>query len=160
MPRSSLWKPLAGASAAAILTGWLGQRLTNLGPWYYGLSFPPWKPPDWLFGPAWTTIYVLTVAAFVSVWRNGPEDKRPAVLGLFGINIALNLLWSALFFTWKRPDLALIEVAFLWISILALVVAFWRWRRPAALMLLPYLAWVTFASALNAAIVMRNGPFG
>ncbi len=160
MPQPSLWKPLAGASAAAILTGGLGRLLTNLGPWYYGLSFPPWKPPDWLFGPAWTTIYVLAVAAFVSVWRRAPPDRRPVILGLVAVNIALNLLWSALFFTWRRPDLALIEVAFLWISILALVVAFWRWSRTASLLLLPYLAWVTFASALNASIVARNGPFG
>ncbi|MFO1306552.1 MAG: TspO/MBR family protein [Burkholderiales bacterium] len=160
MPRPSLWKPLAGATAVALLTGWIGRLLTDLGPWYYGLSFPPWKPPDWLFGPAWTTIYVLAVASFVSVWRNGPEERRPAVLGLFAINIVFHLLWSALFFTWKRPDLALVEVAFLWLSILAPVLAFWRWWRPAALMLLPYLAWVTFASALNASIVMRNGPFG
>jgi len=160
MPQSSLWKPLAAAIAAAIVTGGAGRMLTDLGPWYYALDMPPWKPPDWLFGPAWTTIYALAVAAFVSVWRNAPEERRPAILGLFAVNIALNLLWSALFFTWKRPDLALFEVAFLWASIAALVVAFWRWSRTASLLLLPYLAWVTFAAALNASIVARNGPFG
>lgn len=160
MPQSSLWKPLVAAIAVALVTGGVGKMFTDLGPWYYGLAFPPWKPPDWLFGPAWTTIYALTVAAFVVVWRSAPADRRPLILALFAINIVLNIGWSALFFAMKRPDLALIEVAFLWASIVALVVVLRHWSRTASLLLLPYLAWVTFASALNASIVVRNGPFG
>lgn len=159
MPESSLWKPLATALAVAVVTGAAGGWLTKLGPWYYGLEFPPWKPPDWLFGPAWTTIYALTVAAFVVAWRAAP-DRQATIAALFLVNVVLNIAWSGLFFTLRRPDFALVEVACLWLSIVAMVVVLWPLSRTASLLLLPYLVWVSFASALNASVVMRNGPFG
>lgn len=159
MQSPSWWAPLAGALVVAVITGALGGWLTKLGPWYYGLSFPPWKPPDWLFGPAWTTIYALTVAAFVVAWRDLPPARHTMLVALFVVNVVLNVAWSAFFFTLRRPDFALVEVAVLWLSILVLVVALWPWSRTGALLLLPYLAWVSFASALNASVVLRNGPF-
>lgn len=160
MPQPSLWKPLAAALVVAVITGALGGLLTRLGPWYYGLSFPPWKPPDWLFGPAWTTIYAFTVGAFVVAWRDATPAQHTTLLVLFLVNVALNIAWSGFFFTLRRPDFALVEGAFLWLSILVLVIVLWPWSRTASLLLLPYLAWVSFASALNASVVMRNGPFG
>ena len=81
------------------------------------------------------------------------------VLGLFALNINLNVLWSGLFFRVQRPDLALVEVVFLWLSIVALIVVLWRMSRMASALLLPYLAWVTFAAALNLAVVRLNAPF-
>ena len=159
MHEPSLWGPLLAAIAVAVVTGAAGGLLTDLGPWYYGLSFPPWKPPDWLFGPAWTTIYALCVAAFVVAWRRAPPDAHATIVWLFGINIVLNVAWSALFFKLRRPDFALVEVVLLWLSIVVLINALRQWSWLASLLLLPYLAWVSFASALNAAVVMRNGPF-
>lgn len=134
--------------------------LTDLGPWYYALAFPRWKPPDWLFGPVWTTIYALTAASFVVAWRCAPAGRRAPIAWMFLANAVLNVTWSGLFFAMKRPDLALVEVAILWASIVGMMLVVRPWSRVGWILLVPYLAWVTFASALNASIVMRNGPFG
>lgn len=158
--RGSVWKPVLAAALAAIAVGALGAWMTDLGPWYYGLSEPPWKPPDWLFGPAWTLIYALSAMAFVVAWRRAPSRRaRYALVALFALNLNLNILWSGLFFRLQRPDYALVEVPVLWLSILALVFVLRRYAPVAAWLLVPYLAWVAFAAALNAAVVARNAPF-
>lgn len=158
--RGALWKPVTAAALAALATGGLGAWVTDLSSWYYQLRFPPWKPPDWLFGPAWTLIFSLAAISGVLAWRGAATVRdRYWVLGLFALNINLNVLWSGLFFRAQRPDLALMEVAFLWLSIVALIVVLWRMSRMASLLLLPYLAWVTFAAALNLAVVRLNAPF-
>jgi tryptophan-rich sensory protein len=159
--RGSLWKPILAAAATALAVAALGGWMTDLGPWYYGLRMPSWKPPDWLFGPAWTLIYSLTAMAGVLAWRGAPTMRgRALVLALFAININLNVLWSGLFFRQQRPDYALIEVVVLWLSIVALIVGVRRYSEAASLLLVPYLLWVTFAGALNAAVVRLNAPFG
>lgn len=159
--RPRLWKPLVAGALVAAAAARLGAWLTELGPWYYGLRFPPWKPPDWLFGPAWTLIYVLGTLAFAFSWRGaGTPGARLAIVTLFAVNLGLNILWSGLFFRLQRPDHALVEVGFLWLSIAALFVVLRRWSRAAAWLLVPYLAWVTFAAALNASIARLNSPFG
>jgi translocator protein len=137
-----------------------GGALTVLGPWYQSLKMPAWQPPGPAFGIIWTTIYVLYSAAAVLAWRSS-EDKAWArtLLVLIGINLTLNLLWSALFFKLHRPDWALIEVVPFWLSIVALIVFIWPKRKLASLMLAPYLVWVGIASFLNLAIVQLNGPF-
>ncbi|WP_439814963.1 TspO/MBR family protein [Zavarzinia sp. CC-PAN008] len=148
------------AAAAAIVTAGLGGLATDIGPWYYSLKVPDWKPPDWAFGPIWTTIFILAAIASVLAWRGARSaGERSRVLVLFGVNYALNLLWSVLFFTLKRPDWALVEVAFLWLSIVALVVGLYRLSRLASLLIVPYLAWVSLASVLTWWIVQNNGPF-
>jgi tryptophan-rich sensory protein len=149
------------AALAALLIAGLGALSTDLGPWYQGLEQPRWKPPDALFGPAWTLIYALAALAGVKAWEAAPDRAaREWILALFALNGFLNLLWSLLFFRVQRPDWALIEVGFLWASIGLLIVVLGRWSRPAAWLLLPYLAWVTFAARLNWAVVQLNGPFG
>lgn len=136
----------------------IGGGLTDLGPWYRGLAFPPWKPPDYAFPLMWTTIFTLAAVAGVLGWRAMPERRARAwLVGLFGLNAALNIAWSWLFFTLKRPDWALLEVGPLWLSILALVVVLWPRARLAALCLVPYLGWVAVAAALNLSIVQLNG---
>lgn len=141
-------------------TGALGAWVTELSPWYYQLRFPPWKPPDWLFGPAWTLIFSLAAIAGVLAWRGARTTRDKAwVVGLFALNVNLNVLWSGLFFRLQRPDHALVEVVFLWLSILALIVVLRRFSRTASALLVPYLVWVTYAAALNAAVVRLNGPF-
>jgi tryptophan-rich sensory protein len=139
----------------------LGQMLTDLGPWYQNLKQPEWKPPDWAFGVIWTSIFVLIVISGVTAWRRATHPSQHAlIITLFGINSILHVLWSTLFFAAKRPDWALIELVFLWASIVAIIAAFWKISRFASLILLPYLAWVTTAGFLNYANIELNGPFG
>jgi tryptophan-rich sensory protein len=155
------WWPVLFAALAAVGVAALGGLMTELGTWYYGLRQPPWKPPDWLFGPAWTAIFALIAVAGIQAWRDAPDRRaREWLLALFALNAFLNVLWSLLFFRLRRPDWALIEVGFLWLSIVVLIAVLGRWSRPAAWLLAPYLAWVTFAAALNAAVVRLNAPFG
>jgi len=154
------WTHFLVAAAAAILAGALGALATELGPWYYGLRFPPWKPPDWLFGPAWTLIFAFAATAGVYAWIGARSaSARIGILVLFAINVALNVLWSGLFFRQQRPDFALAEVGLLWLSIVALIVVLRRFSTAAGWLLAPYLAWVTFAAALNLAVVRLNAPF-
>jgi tryptophan-rich sensory protein len=158
--RGPLWRPVATAALVAVATAALGGTLTDIGPWYQSLRQPAWKPPDALFGPAWTLIYGFTVASAVIGWRRAPDRKaREWLIGLFALNGFLNVLWSLLFFRLQRPDWALVEVVALWLSIALLMLVLRRYARISSLLLVPYLAWVSFAAALNAAVVRLNGPF-
>jgi len=158
--RRAHWKPIATAALAAMAVAGLGAWVTQLGPWYYGLREPAWKPPDWLFGPAWTLIFALSAIAGALAWRAAKSSHaRLLIVGLFAVNINLNILWSGLFFRLQRPDYAFAEVGLLWLSIVALIVFLRRYSTMAAWLLVPYLAWVTFAGALNHAVVRLNGPF-
>ncbi|RPF71745.1 TspO/MBR family protein [Aurantiacibacter spongiae] len=143
----------------ALALGLVGGLLTDVGDWYAGLRKPSWQPPDWLFGPAWTVILGLAAWAFVLAWRGTDESGKGLLLGLYAINGVFHLLWSPLFFKWKRPDWALVEVAFLWASVLALAIALRPMSVLASWLIVPYLVWVSFAAILNLAIVRRNGPF-
>jgi len=153
-------QPVLVAAAAAMAVAGLGALTTDLGDWYQQLAQPAWKPPDWMFGPAWTTIFALAAAAGVSAWRKAPDrGSRQWMLALFALNGFLNLLWSLLYFRLRRPDWALIEVGLLWLSVLLLIVVLGRYSRTAAWLLAPYLAWITFAGALNWGTVQMNQPF-
>jgi tryptophan-rich sensory protein len=112
-----------------------------------------------LFGPAWTTIYVLTSIAGVKAWRRADEVQRRYFMGALLLNLVLNLLWSLIFFTSQRPDIALIEVVPLWLSILLMVLLVRSYSPVSALLMLPYLGWVAFAAYLNWTIVTLNAPF-
>jgi benzodiazapine receptor len=158
--RRSFWKPVLIAAAVAIFIGVLGGTLTDTGTWYQSLQKPSWQPPDWLFGPAWTLIFALATVSAVYAWRNALDrTQREWVIGLFALNGFLNVLWSLLFFALRRPDWALIEVIFLWLSILLPIAVFWRFARPASLYLIPYVLWVSFAAFLNLTVVRLNAPF-
>lgn len=154
-------RPVWVAALAAVFVALLGGLMTDIGPWYRSLVQPPWKPPDWLFGPAWTLIYGLVAAAGVLAWRRTPPGaRRDSTMALFALNAFLNVLWSLLYFRLHRPDWALIEVVALWLSIVALMVAVHRHAPTASWLLSPYLLWVSFAGWLNLATVRLNGPFG
>jgi tryptophan-rich sensory protein len=153
-------RPITTAAALALAIAALGATMTDTGPWYQALRFPSWKPPDWLFGPAWTTIFALCALAAGRAWVHAPSlAYRARLLALFLGNGCLNVAWSALFFGLHRPDWAMTEVLLLWASIVVLVVYCWRASPFASVLLLPYLAWVTFASALNWTVVRLNAPF-
>lgn len=152
--------PITLAAAAALTVAGLGALMTDLGSWYYGLEKPSWQPPDVAFGPVWTTIFALTAIAGVQAWLGATEKKdRQNLLIAFFMNGALNLFWSALFFRFKRPDLALYEVTLLWLSIVVLMFLCRKHSRLGSILLLPYLAWVSFAAILNYSIVQLNQPF-
>jgi tryptophan-rich sensory protein len=128
----------------------------NAGPFYAQLARPSWAPPGWLFGPVWTALYTLMGIAAWLVWRvRGFAQASPA-LWLFLGQLAVNSLWSWLFFFWHQGMLAFVEVLLLWALILATVVSFWRIRKLSAALLIPYFLWVTFASLLTFSVWRQN----
>ncbi len=152
--------PVLVAGALAVVTATAGALVTDLGPWYQGLRFPSWKPPDLLFGPAWTLIFSLIALSGVTAWRAESDRRfRLGLVAMFLLNGVLNVLWSAFFFRFRRPDWALVEVVLLWLSILLLVLVLGRVSRRAAWLLVPYLAWVSFAATLTWSVVQLNAPF-
>jgi tryptophan-rich sensory protein len=154
------WSTVVIAAVSAIAVASVGGALTDIGPWYLSLKEPAWKPPDAAFGVIWTGIFALTALAGVVAWQREPlGQRRRWMLRLFAANGLLNILWSFLFFHIRRPDLALFEVAFLWLSVLVLIVFVFRRSPLAGALLAPYLVWVSLASALNYDVVLLNGPF-
>lgn len=128
--------------------------------WYALLAKPSFSPPNWLFGPVWSLLYTLMGVALFRVWNTKPtastKPRRTLAFSLFGAQLVFNALWSIVFFGLHQLGPALIVIAALWLAILACIITFWRLERTAALLLLPYLAWVTFASVLNFAVWQLN----
>jgi tryptophan-rich sensory protein len=153
---TSFWPALIVSGAVAAVVALAGGLLTDIGPWYAGLRKPTWQPPDWLFGPAWTLIFTLTAVAAALAWRDASVSARSGLMALFLLNAVLNIAWSWLFFTLRRPDWALIEVVLLWVSIAALIARIAPINGMASALLAPYLAWVSFAAFLNYTIVQLN----
>ncbi len=151
---------IVAAIITAIVLG-VGGLMTSVGSWYRSIRKPSWNPPDWLFGPAWTVILGLAAWAGVDAWTAAPDPTAHLRIGVFyGVNILFHMAWSPLFFNLRRPDWALIEVPFLWFSILALMIGMAPYSSLAVWLLLPYLLWVAFAAYLNFVIVRMNPPFG
>jgi benzodiazapine receptor len=124
-----------------------------LAEWYPALRKPPWTPPGWAFGPVWTLLYPMIAVAGWRAWR---EQRGRRISLLFLVQLALNAAWPWLFFGERRLDLALADVVLLFVAVAATIVAFWRVHRGAALLLVPYLAWVGFAAALTHALWRLN----
>ncbi len=160
-PRARQARAVLVAALAALAVAVVGGTLTDLGPWYQALRKPAWQPPDAAFGLIWTTIFALSAVCGVVAWRRAPSaSTREWLLGLFAMNGFLNVFWSLLFFRFKRPDWALTEVVAFWLSIALLMVFVGRFSRLGALLLAPYLIWVTVAAALNFEVARLNAPFG
>jgi len=138
--------------AAAAVTG----AVFKPGAWYKSLDKPAWTPPNWLFPIAWSLLYATIAVAGWLVWRSAGATALWPALTLYGLQLVFNALWSALFFGVRRMDFALVDVAALWAAIAATIIAFWPISTTAALLLLPYFAWVSFAAILNLAMVRRN----
>lgn len=155
--------PTRGGSALALLA-WLvvsfsaalvGSRFLP-GEWYASLAKPSWTPPNGVFAPAWSLLYTLMGIAAWLAWRRAGWRTGAPALGLFLLQLALNALWSFVFFGLHRPGLAFLEIAVLWVAILATLVRFWRVTPGAGILFLPYLAWVSFAACLNFALWRMN----
>jgi benzodiazapine receptor len=159
--------PSTGGSAALLvaslalvaLVAAVGGLATarSVGDWYEGLDRAPWNPPAWVFGPAWTALYVLMAVAAWLVAREGPGETAVQVaLTVYAVQLALNLGWTLIFFGLRRPLAALIEIVVLLVAIGATAVAFHGVSPLAAWLLVPYLAWVAFAASLNAWVALAN----
>lgn len=158
--------PMSVSRQAAGLAGWLLLTFSaaaigafasvDAGAFYGQLVRPSWAPPGWLFGPVWSALYAFMALAAWWVWRARGFTGARGALVLFIAQLAANAVWSWLFFVWHRGGLAFAEVLLLWCIVAATVVAFWRISRLAAALLLPYLGWVTFASALTFSVWRLN----
>ncbi|MFT6399802.1 MAG: tryptophan-rich sensory protein [Bradymonadia bacterium] len=124
--------------------------------WFDSLNKPSWNPPGWVFGPVWTVLYAMIGTSGWLVWRDHGSSAIRWALALWLIQLLLNAAWSPTFFGMHRPGLALVIICAMWLTIAATIVAFWPLQRTAAYLLLPYLAWVTFATVLNTAIWRLN----
>lgn len=153
------WLALAGFIALSQGAGIIGSLATTpaIRPWYSPLLKPDLAPPNWVFGPVWTTLFLLMGIAAFLVWRVGVRRKgvRLALI-VFCLQLALNTLWSVIFFGLQSPGAAFVEIIFLWLAIAATIVMFAKFSKPAAWLLAPYIAWVSFAAYLNYMIWMLN----
>lgn len=149
-------RSLAWLLFLTLSVAWVGSGVTRpeIAGWYHGLAKPAFTPPDRLFGPVWTALYILMAFAAWMAQMASRDPQRPLLL--FGFQLTLNLLWSFLFFGFHRIGLALAEILLLWLAILVTCVEFWRIRRLAGLLFLPYLAWAGYAATLNFAIWRLN----
>lgn len=156
--RSNRYLALLGFLAAAFIAGGIGSAATfeNVRTWYPALNKPSWTPPNWLFGPVWSCLYVAMAVAAWRVWRRREEASAQTDLALYAGQIGLNLLWSILFFGLRNPGLGLIDITLLWTLLFTMQVRFFRADLVAGWLWLPYLLWVSFATALNAAIWWLN----
>ena len=124
--------------------------------WYAGIAKPTWNPPNWIFGPVWSCLYLMMAVSAWLVWRQAGLAVAKLPLALFAIQLALNSLWSVLFFGLHSPGMAAVEIILLWAAILATLIAFWKRSQWAGGLLVPYLAWVSFGAVLNVAIWRLN----
>jgi len=156
----ALWGPITGAVAFWGGIAVIGGLVTDIGTWYRALKMPGWKPPDWAFGPVWTTVFVTAGTGGVIAWRGeGTLEERKLFLAACVLNGVGNVMWSYLFFRRRRPDWALVQVVPFWGTV------FWMYwtSRPlsyeAGIWFAPYLLWVAIATKLNRDVVKLNGPF-
>ena len=132
---------------------------TSVDTWYQALAKPSFNPPNWVFAPVWTTLYFMMGVSGWRIWRRRASRATRGALALFGLQLFLNFAWSVLFFGFHRIGLALIDVAILFVAIVANMILFWRIERLATLLLVPYAAWVVFAIVLNVSIWLLNVPY-
>ena len=151
----SSWLPLLGFIAACFLAAMTGA-LFRPGEWYERLKKPSWRPPNRLFAPVWTVLYVMIALSGWLVWREAGFAGATLPLAVYALQLVLNAAWTPLFFGLHRPDLGFVDIVLVWLSIVATIVLFIPIHVGAALLLLPYLAWVTFATTLNYAVWRLN----
>ena len=156
IPTTPFYQALLGGVLFCVVLGVAGGLLTKLSPWYYALKQPSWKPPDWAFGPVWTSIFICLSFAIAYAWDSGSPEQRVSILWAVAANGVLNIAWSALFFNFQKPTLALFELVVFWFSILVLIYVLGSVSRTSLYLLLPYIIWVTTAGVLNYQIVRLN----
>lgn len=158
MGKSPWWIGWAVCVGACVLAGSVSALVSGLNDrgWYDSLRRPGWAPPNAVFGPVWTLLYIMMGSALWLVWKSKGWSGAPLAISLFAVQLTLNVVWSPIFFGLHRPGWALIDLAALWVALSATILTFWPIHRPAALLLTPYLLWCTFAAALNFAFWRLN----
>jgi tryptophan-rich sensory protein len=159
MKKSSLLVRIILSVLLCLIVGFASSFFTidAIPNWYANIHKPTFNPPNWLFGPVWTLLYILMGIAAALVWHGVKKNKKVnAALILFLVQLILNACWTMIFFGFHRPLYAFIEIGVLWILILICIILFYLISRPAAYMMIPYLFWVSFAAVLNMAIVALN----
>ncbi len=150
---------LLASIALPLLVGTIGSYFTApaIPEWYAGLNKPALNPPNWVFAPAWTTLYILMGVSLFLIWRKGIREKRiKMAVFVFITQLVLNATWSIAFFGAQNPGLALINIILLWIGIICTIILFYKIFRVAAYLLIPYLLWTSFATYLNYSILILN----
>ncbi len=142
--------PLAIGAISGIATS------SGLNDWYMALNKPVFNPPGYLFGPVWTVLYIFMGVSLYLIWKSPVNEQRTRAIALFAIQLFLNFWWSFLFFKFQLLGIAFIEIILIWMSIVAMIYAFYQIHKPAAYLQIPYLLWVSFASVLNGAIWWLN----
>lgn len=152
------WLPFAGLLVLCLAVGALGGAVTatSVTGWYQTLSKPSFNPPDWLFAPVWTTLFVLMALAAALVWQNGRGRERRAAITWFLAQLAVNLAWPCLFFGLQAIGMALACLIVLWAFVAATALHFWAVDPRAGLLMIPYIGWVSFAGLLNFVIWRLN----
>ena len=158
MTERTRWIGLAVFIVACLGAGGLGAIATTpeIEGWYKTIAKPSWNPPDWIFGPVWTTLFILMAIAAWFVWKPDGFKNAATPLWLFAVQLILNIAWSWIFFGLHQPGWAFAEIVVLWLAIVATTAAFLRYSKIAGWLLVPYLAWVSFAAVLNFTIWRMN----
>jgi translocator protein len=156
IPTTPFYQALLGGVLFCTILGIAGGLLTKLSSWYYALRQPPWKPPDWAFGPVWTSIFICLSFAIAYAWDASNQAQRVYITWAVAANGVLNVAWSAIFFTLQKPTFALLELVIFWFSIVALIYILGSASHISLYLLLPYIIWVTTAGVLNYQIVRLN----
>lgn len=156
--KKRLWISLGIFIALCFLVEMIGSAWTKetVSTWYPTLVKPSWTPPDWVFGPVWTVLYVMIAISGWLIYRTKKSHERSVALTLFGVQLALNFMWSFLFFALRSPVLGLIDIIPLLVLIGMTIIKAWPVRHLASLLLIPYLLWVMYATTLNIGIWMLN----
>ncbi|MDD1774578.1 MAG: tryptophan-rich sensory protein [Methanobacterium sp.] len=145
--------------AVVFIAGSIGNyfTITEITTWYTALTKPTWTPPNWVFGPVWTTLFILMGIALYLVWSKGLKRKDVKIaIGIFAVQLILNTSWSIIFFGLHSPLGGLITIIILWIAILANIIVFYRISKPAGFLLVPYIVWVSIAAYLNYSVYLLN----
>jgi translocator protein len=150
--------PIIVCIALPLIVGSISGIATsgNITTWYATLEKPLFNPPNYLFGPVWTVLYLVMGISLFFIWQSPAGDARNYALMIFGIQLLLNFSWSFIFFHFKQVGWAFFEIILVWISILAMIIIFHRINKTAAFLQIPYLLWVSFASVLNGSIWLLN----
>ena len=150
---------LISSIVVCFLAAALGSYFTapSIPTWYASINKPSFSPPNWIFGPVWSLLYLLMAIAAYLIWQKGLDNKAVQIaLVLFAIQLGLNSLWSIIFFGWHSPFYAFIEIIFLWLSILLTIIQFFSLSATAGWLMVPYILWVSFASILNCFVMILN----
>jgi translocator protein len=153
------YKKIILSLALPQLAGVIGLVFTRpaISNWYAGLEKPSFNPPNWVFGPAWTILYILMGISIYLIWQKIKENKKAkGAFWLFWVHLFFNAIWSIIFFGFQSPGWALIIIAIIWLFIVTMMIRFWKISHWATYLLLPYLLWVSFASFLNYFIWFLN----